>query len=122
MKKFMALVCVAVMVFGNFGSVGKAQAAGPQGSDGEGYAVLRVISYDVESGVSLAVVQAASTGKVMGDGINLRLEPSTSAAILEQMYNGEYVSILGKSSGWYHLKRLKTGTVGWAASKYISLL
>lgn len=62
---------------------------------------------------------------VYGDGVRLRSGPSTSYSILELMYNGEYVSIdfttsYRQSNGtWYYVKRIKTGTWGWAKADYI---
>ena len=62
-------------------------------------------------------------GEVTNNGVRLRNQPSSTAAILELMYNGEAVCInYGVSSGgsgWYYLMRIKTGTWGWASTSYI---
>ena len=62
-------------------------------------------------------------GEVTDNGVRLRNQPSSTATILELMYNGEAVCInYGVSdggSGWYYLQRLKTGTWGWASTSYI---
>ena len=74
------------------------------------------------------MVMAASNysdgnASVAGDGIRLRKSPSKSATILELMYRGEPVLInYTKSSGkgsWFYVKRMKTGTWGWAYRQYI---
>ncbi len=76
--------------------------------------------------VSIPSIQplAAQNGEVMDNGVRLRKEPSTSATILELMYKGEAVHInitisTSGPSGWYYLKRLKTGTWGWAKADFI---
>lgn len=75
--------------------------------------------------VSVPSIQplAAQNGEVMDNGVRLRNKASTSGTILELMYKGEAVSvnitISTTVSGWYYLKRLKTGTWGWAKADYI---
>lgn len=63
---------------------------------------------------------------VVGDGVRLRKNPSTTATILELMYNNEAVlinyTLSGKKSPnktWFYVKRLKTGTWGWVKASYI---
>ena len=80
---------------------------------------LQLIAYDLENDIALAVVSENTNGIVTGDGVRLRLEPSTSGAVLEKMYSGEYVLITKTQGGWYHVKRVKTGTIGWVSSNYI---
>ena len=66
---------------------------------------------------------AAQNGEVTENGVRLRKKPSTSGTVLELMYKGEgvYVEYTTSTtvSGWYYLKRLKTGTWGWASSTCI---
>ena len=61
---------------------------------------------------------------VIGDGVRLRNSPTTTATILELMYNGESVYIDYAPSnangvGWYRVQRIKTGTWGWVKNIYI---
>lgn len=78
-----------------------------------------------ESEVFAAVTYGAENGRVDGSGVRLRAKPSSTATILELMYNNELVRIDGTGSVlkggiyWYYLKRLKTGTWGYADSQYI---
>lgn len=70
------------------------------------------------------IVQPSKTRSiVLEEGVRLRSGPSTSYSVLELMYSGEQVLIDRKTSsqvsGWYYLKRVKTGTWGWASSSYI---
>ena len=82
---------------------------------------IQIIAYDAETDMGLAVI---STGNatVIGDGVRLRSQPSTSGAILEKMYRGEYVWVKLQSNGWCYLQRSKTGTLGWASADYIRVL
>ena len=78
----------------------------------------------LEEGFEYGVVQPPKTrSMVVEDGVRLRQGPSTSAPVLELMYYGEKVIIdrttSDKVPGWYYLKRLNTGTWGWASSDYI---
>lgn len=70
------------------------------------------------------IVQPSKTRSMVAEeGVRLRSGPSTSYPVLELMYSGEQVIIDRKTSsqvsGWYYLKRLKTGTWGWANASYI---
>lgn len=88
---------------------------------------LQIISYDATNNRSLAkITQHSANGSVCGNGVRLRNRPSTAAAVLELMYDGEYVWIdwskYGRGEGgfsWYYVQRIKTGTYGWAASEYV---
>ena len=81
---------------------------------------LELLSYDAETGLSLAVISSDQNGVVTGDGVRLRSAPNTSGTILEKMYNGELVIIKKESNGWYKIQRIKTGTIGWASKSYIN--
>ena len=73
--------------------------------------------------LATSLSSSLQNGEVTNNGVRLRNQPSSTAAILELMYNGEAVCInYGVSSGgsgWYYLQRLKTGTWGWASTSYI---
>lgn len=75
-------------------------------------------------GFVYGIVQPSKTRSMVAEeGVRLRSGPSTSYPVLELMYTGERVIIDRKTSaqvsGWYYLKRLKTGTWGWANASYI---
>ena len=63
------------------------------------------------------------SGVVCGDGVRLRKGASLTATVLEMMGKGELVTIYVDqsklSSGFYYVKRIKTGTKGYASTKYI---
>lgn len=71
------------------------------------------------------VARVIANGEVDGYGVRLRKNPSSSATVLELMYDGENVYVnIGKSvvkngTLWYYLKRMKTGTWGYANGDYI---
>ena len=121
-KKFFSIVCCAFLlcslVFSNVNSVyanNKSSIEKTNENDTEekeyGFAI---ISYATNN-------RAGAPATVEGDGVRLRAKPSTNSTILELMYNGELVYINYKKvkSGWYYVKRAKTGTWGWASSNYI---
>ncbi|MEH2951587.1 SH3 domain-containing protein [Candidatus Merdisoma sp. JLR.KK011] len=60
-------------------------------------------------------------GMVLGDGVRLRSEPSTSAPVLELMYYGEplIVSQAYVAPGWMKVQRVKTGRWGYVSDKYV---
>ena len=71
----------------------------------------------------VAPVAYSEDGTVTADGVNLRKEPNTSSTILEKMYWGEQVIIdLDNSTmTFYAIKRVKTGTRGYASKDYIQI-
>lgn len=86
--------------------------------DGLVYATVNINS------VALGQVIGYQNGEVVANGVRLRAGSSSTATILELMYNGEAVCIdygvsASAANGWYYLQRLKTGTWGWASSSYI---
>lgn len=117
------VLCVVFAAPGNFGFLENMMAKELQEPEkiSEEMA-FQLLSYDVDSGRGLAVVSTGLSGIVTGDGVRLRAEPSSSGAILEKMYVGEYVTIRKEDSGWYNVQRLKTGTIGWASQSYIRKL
>ena len=86
---------------------------------------LAVVSADGSLKSPISVLSDATLwpGEVIGDGVKLRASASTTGRVLELMYYGELVRVdLYKSkvgSGWYYLKRVKTGTKGYASTKYV---
>ena len=73
---------------------------------------------------NLASSYVSPNAEVSDNGVRLRNAASSTATILELMYSGETVCInYGVSAGdngWYYLQRTKTGTWGWASTRYIS--
>ncbi len=71
------------------------------------------------------LTRALEDGEVDGNGVRLREKPSTSSTVLELMYNGEAVIVntsktVNKNGiKWYFVKRVKTGTWGYADSDFI---
>ncbi len=86
---------------------------------------LGVVNSDGEIDVTPQLYSLGPIGNVMGDGVRLRKGASLTSTVLELMDKGEIVSIdLDKSrlsKGFYYVKRLKTGTRGYASTKYIFL-
>lgn len=86
--------------------------------------VMAEISISKEE-VMANVTRIATNGEVDGNGVRLRAKASSTAKVLELMYNGEAVAVnIGKmeekgNTIWYYLKRIKTGTWGYANSNYI---
>ena len=79
-----------------------------------------------EEVVMANVARVASNGEVDGNGVRLREKASAPATVLELMYNGESVyvnrskSVIKGNTLWYYLKRIKTGTWGYADSDFIT--
>ena len=79
-----------------------------------------------EEVVMANVARVASNGEVDGNGVRLREKASATATVLELMYNGESVyvnrskSVIKGNTLWYYLKRIKTGTWGYADSDFIT--
>ncbi len=86
---------------------------------------LGVVNSDGEIDFTPQLYSSGPIGYVMGDGVRLRKGASLTSTVLELMDKGEVVSInLDKSrlsKGFYYVKRIKTGTKGYASSKYIFL-
>lgn len=86
---------------------------------------IQILANDSDNNRSLAKISTnTANGEVNNNGVRLRKEPSTSATILELMYDGELVWIDWNSYGkggltWYRVQRIKTGTYGWVSKEYI---
>ena len=74
---------------------------------------------------SLAKVTThTANGEIINNGVRLRKSPSTSATILELMYDGELIWIDWSAYGsaglnWHRVQRIKTGTYGWVSKSYV---
>ena len=54
------------------------------------------------------------------DGLALRSGPSTGNPILTTLSFNQQVEMLGTNAGgWFQVRDLSTGTIGWAASRYL---
>lgn len=84
-------------------------------------ASIQLLSVEDTYGYGIVTISDEANAEVIGDGIALRREPSLSADILERLYDGELVRVdfSKHNNDWVYLKRLKTGTWGWAAQEYI---
>ena len=62
---------------------------------------------------------SSGKGKVVNVSTNLRVRSAanTSSSVLGYLLNGQYVDIVGKSSGWVHIKF--NNTTGYVSSEYI---
>lgn len=84
---------------------------------------LGIVTSDGEISTTAELYSASLNGYVVGDGVRLRKGPSLTSTVLELMDKGEVVSInVDKSQlskGYYYVKRMKTGTRGYASTKYI---
>ena len=80
----------------------------------------------VDSGeeTTSATVEATSTGgvpagepyvKVLSDGLNLRAEPSTAAAVVAVLNAEQQLILLEEGTGWYRV-RTTDGAEGWVAA------
>lgn len=65
--------------------------------------------------------QAATTGWVDTDVLNLRTDPATWGEVITQMWYGEAVTVLDgpTGDGWYYVDYV--GLVGWAFGGYLSI-
>lgn len=84
---------------------------------------LGIVTSDGEISMTAGLYSAGPIGHVVGDGVRLRKGASLTSTVLELMERGEVVSIdVDKSQlskGYYYVKRMKTGTRGYASTKYI---
>lgn len=52
--------------------------------------------------------------------MSLRSCPSTKCDILDSLYAGEQVQVLGAEGNWTHVWAYGRGKVGWVATKYLN--
>jgi SH3-like domain-containing protein len=65
-----------------------------------------------------ATADAAVDGpyvEVLSDGLNLRVEPSTTAAVVKVLGVNHKMAFIEEGAGWYHV-RDSDGTEGWVAA------
>ncbi|MRS12420.1 MAG: SH3 domain-containing protein [Actinobacteria bacterium] len=85
-----------------------------------------VIDYRSATGAGepTATVEPATVGGVpeggpyvvvLSDGLNLRAEPSTGAAVLKVLEGEARLLFIEEGTGWYHVKD-PDGTEGWVAA------
>ncbi len=63
--------------------------------------------------------KADSAGTITADGVNFRSRASTSGAVLDVLYKGDAVTVLGTSGNWYKVKF--EGTNGYVFKSYVSV-
>lgn len=122
-KKILTCGLAVLLLGGILGAVpAKVSVASDQHSATEDSILARVVIPEQE--VFATVARVAYNAKVDGEGVRLRKKPSSSAAVLELMYSGEYVYIDYSVSyaKWFYLKRTKTGTWGYTNKSYIDEL
>ncbi len=62
---------------------------------------------------------------IVGDGVRLRSEPSSTSTVREVLYYGEDVilnvaaSTMYSDGTWLYVQRVKTGTWGWVSAQYV---
>lgn len=78
-----------------------------------------------EDGKICTPLSVSCKGHVTGYGVRLRKGASLTSTVLELMQYGEVILIYPEksklSSGWYYVKRVKTGTKGYVSTQYVSL-
>ena len=56
-------------------------------------------------------------GQIHGTEVRMREGPSTNDAILGYFDNGEYLSLIGSTDGWYYVRRAN-GSDGWVSADF----
>lgn len=64
-----------------------------------------------------AYADAAKTGVVTENGVNLRAQANTSSKILKQLQKGTKVSVVGSEEDWYRVSY--NDSTGWISGQYI---
>lgn len=54
--------------------------------------------------------------RVISEGLNLRTEPSTTAAVVTQLAADQRVQFIEEKSGWYHVRTADGAAEGWIAA------
>lgn len=71
--------------------------------------------------LSSGSAEASSGSFVATDLLNLRVEPGTGAAVIDQMWSGEHLTVLDgpTEDGWYYVDY--AGEAGWAFGGYLTV-
>lgn len=62
---------------------------------------------------------ALPTVRVTASALNVRQDPSATAAVVTQVKRGDQLSVLAEENGWSKVK-LASGEVGWVFSRHVS--
>ena len=90
------------------------------GASISGWVKTSNVSFPSDNGdlnTSVEPAKSNSKGKVTADGLNLRLNPSTSATVLTVIPNGTELEILESNNGWYKVTYNKA--TGWVSAQYV---
>ena len=69
----------------------------------------------VESTSTAGIVAGEPYVMVLSDGLNLRIEPSTSSTVVKVLDEGQQLAFIEEGTGWYHV-RDPAGVEGWVAA------
>ena len=101
----------------------KVELAGSKGSwykirykTGYGYVLSKYISLSSESSRGS---EASRTGTITATTLNVRKNPSTSAAVVGKLGKGTRVEIFKEQNGWYYIKA--GTTTGWVVKNYVAV-
>ena len=56
--------------------------------------------------------------RVTGSTLNVRQDPTTTAAVTARVKRGEGLVVLGRDGGWVHV-RVPAGAEGWVSARYV---
>lgn len=75
-----------------------------------------------DTGTTTSTVETTTTGspdpyvRVISEGLNLRTEPSTTAAVVMQLPAEQHLQFIEEKSGWYHVRAADGSAEGWIAA------
>ena len=88
-----------------------------------GWVDMQYLSNSVPANLSQASTKITTSSpsqvKVTASVLNVRAKPDTHAKVLTVLFQGEQVRALAQQKGWTEVK-LHSGTVGWAASAWLT--
>lgn len=67
----------------------------------------------------MANAEAARTGTVKGDSVNLRALPETSAKVLNQLSDGAKVSVIAEEGDWFKVS--SNDATGWIFNQFLTV-
>lgn len=88
--------------------------------DAEQFAVLPVISLDEQGSLVSAYAQLSYPGKIKGDTVNLRKEPSSNSSIIKQLPNGDSVRVFSQNGNYYKVQD-SNGNTGYIGVDYVTI-